>query len=1158
MKRISTVFAAVLIIANMFLPGRQASAQLPEKISYQAVIRNASNQLVINTQIGIEINILQGSESGSVVYTETQTPTTNANGLVSIEIGGGAGFSSIDWAGDSYFIETKIAIVAPLTTYTITGVSQLLSVPYALRAKTAESITGTITESQISDLSHFSNADESDPVFTDSQASNITATDITNLGNLSGSNTGDQDISGISTNATAISDETTRATTAEGALTTSIAANTSAISTIQGEQTTQDAAISLNTAKTGITAVQAGEITANTAKVGLSAAQVIVLENTSGTNTGDQELSISIDTIYLSEGGFVKLPAGFDGNYNSLTDKPENVSTFTNDAGYLTLFTDEDGSVTNELQTLSISHDTIALSINGGKVKLPNVVSNVHITHDTLFITYSNGQIIPAGYVGYGSPGSSLPSVVTESVTDLNYTSTSINGNITNNGEEFILSRGVCLSKNAMPDLNDTVYVSGNGSGSFSTNCNQLAFNTTYYVRAFATNTVGTTYGNELSFTTKAITVPTISTQNVSAITNTTAILEGNITDDGGTPILERGICWSLNSNPTTDNNFITEGIGAGSYLALMTGLLSNTLYHVRAYATNAQGTSYGEDLSFTTIVLPLASITTNASSNVSYTTATSGGNVTNDNGSSVIGRGICWATTPSPTTANSNYSEAGGLGTFTAGMTGLTPNTLYYIRAFAINGGGTSYGNEVSFTTLTTSVPSLTTKSISGISSNLAGSGGTISTDGGSDIIAKGVCWSINPTPTIDNNKTNDGTGLASYNSTMTDLIPLTQYYVRAYATNGFGISYGGEVSFITTDLINPGPTVPAVGTSLSAITGSSTASSGGYVSSDGGSTVSVRGICWSLSPNPTLADSSTTDGGGLGYFTSTITGLSGCGTIYYIKAYATNSTGTGYGNQNTVSTGLLPTATTDEASDIGFYTAVSGGSITDDGGCPITQKGVCWSYYPNPTSGYPHTSEGPGSGAFISNITGLDPNRTYYVKTYATNSVGTSYGPEKVFTTATPPTPYIGQNYAGGIVFYIDGTGQHGLVCAPANQGYLPWGCAGTEISGTGTAMGTGPLNTAAIVASCGEAGIAARVCDDLVLNGYNDWFLPSKDELYFMYLNLHAHALGGFDNYGYWSSSEYNLYSAIVLYFNGGFYENRPRDEWQQFSVRAVRAF
>ena len=143
-------------------------AQTPEKMSYQAVIRNSSDILVTNTQIGMEINIHQGSVSGTVVYTETQTPTTNANGLVSIEIGGGAGFNTIDWSAGPYFIETKTDPTGG-TNYTITGTSQLLSVPYALHAKTAETITGGITET--------------DPIFGAFVASGITGTDTANWNN---------------------------------------------------------------------------------------------------------------------------------------------------------------------------------------------------------------------------------------------------------------------------------------------------------------------------------------------------------------------------------------------------------------------------------------------------------------------------------------------------------------------------------------------------------------------------------------------------------------------------------------------------------------------------------------------------------------------------------------------------------------------------------------------------------------------------------------------------------------------------------------------------------------------------------------------------------------------------------------------------------------
>jgi len=161
MKRLITILAVVLLTTNIW-------AQSPQKISYQAVIRNASNTLVTSTAIGMQISILQGSSSGTAVYIETQTPTTNTNGLVSIEIGTGnvvsGTFSTIDWSAGPYFIKIETDLAGG-TTYTISGTSQLLSVPYALYAKTAES---TI---------------ETDPIFNASDSKNITATDITNWNN---------------------------------------------------------------------------------------------------------------------------------------------------------------------------------------------------------------------------------------------------------------------------------------------------------------------------------------------------------------------------------------------------------------------------------------------------------------------------------------------------------------------------------------------------------------------------------------------------------------------------------------------------------------------------------------------------------------------------------------------------------------------------------------------------------------------------------------------------------------------------------------------------------------------------------------------------------------------------------------------------------------
>jgi hypothetical protein len=132
----------IIISISIALLGTILFAQSPQKISYQSVIRNTNDQLISNRQVGIRISIIQGTIAGSTVYSEVQTPTTNDNGLINIEIGGGTGFLSINWANGPYFIKTEIDPNGS-NNYTITGTSQLLSVPYALHAKTAESITGT-------------------------------------------------------------------------------------------------------------------------------------------------------------------------------------------------------------------------------------------------------------------------------------------------------------------------------------------------------------------------------------------------------------------------------------------------------------------------------------------------------------------------------------------------------------------------------------------------------------------------------------------------------------------------------------------------------------------------------------------------------------------------------------------------------------------------------------------------------------------------------------------------------------------------------------------------------------------------------------------------------------------------------------------------------
>jgi hypothetical protein len=252
----------------------------------------------------------------------------------------------------------------------------------------------------------------------------------------------------------------------------------------------------------------------------------------------------------------------------------------------------------------------------------------------------------------------------------------------------------------------------------------------------------------------------------------------------------------------------------------------------------------------------------------------------------------------------------------------------------------------------------------------------------------------------------------------------------------------------------------------------------------------------------------------------------------------------------------GQIPTLSTVGITNIMQNTATCGGNITNDGNSAITQRGVCWRTTTAPTIADSKTTDGAGIGSFTSNMTGLAPNTTYYVRAYATNALGTGYGNEINFTTV--PTIAIGQTYEGGLIFYVDATGQHGLIAAEKDQGTLNWGCQYTLISGTSTALGTGLANTNAIVNQCPKANIAARICADLVLNGKTDWYLPSKDELNLLHQNLYLRNIGNLQTHRYWSSSQYNAQFAYCQLFNLNLNQLYYDKDLIAYPVRAIRTF
>jgi hypothetical protein len=229
-----------------------------------------------------------------------------------------------------------------------------------------------------------------------------------------------------------------------------------------------------------------------------------------------------------------------------------------------------------------------------------------------------------------------------------------------------------------------------------------VSLNTSYTYRVYSFNQVGKSisYSNEGSI--KTINVPSLTTFQISSISYQGASTGGQITSDGSSAVTANGVVWDTSTNPTIALSTKTSDLTIGSFKSSITGLKALTKYYVRAYATNAAGTGYGNELSFTTdayIVAP--TLTTITISDILSNSVKSGGNISADGGAAITSRGVVWDTSTNPrTNLSTKTSEGAGSGSFQSSITGLKENTKYYLRAYAINSTWIGYGNEVSFTT--------------------------------------------------------------------------------------------------------------------------------------------------------------------------------------------------------------------------------------------------------------------------------------------------------------------------------------------------------------------------------------------------------------------------------------------------------------------------
>lgn len=294
-------------------------------------------------------------------------------------------------------------------------------------------------------------------------------------------------------------------------------------------------------------------------------------------------------------------------------------------------------------------------------------------------------------------PSVRLPEVKTFNAIDISGISAILRGEVLNDGGSEVTEYGIYWGKHHIPQHWGEKLVTGNGTGEFSVQINGLAENTRYFFIAYAVNEKGRSVGERLSFITSP-SVPEVKTLQVLGITSSSALLRGEVTDNGGDEVTERGVFWSTEPEPQETGEKMVIGKGSGEFSETIYGLEDETRYYIKAYAVNKKGMGSGEEKSFTALDLPI--ISTTPPENVKATSAVAGGTVHESGGSPVSGYGIYLSTKPSARETGDRIPAGEGTGEFTIELENLNPDTKYYYTAYSTNSNGTSSGMEYSFKT--------------------------------------------------------------------------------------------------------------------------------------------------------------------------------------------------------------------------------------------------------------------------------------------------------------------------------------------------------------------------------------------------------------------------------------------------------------------------
>ncbi|MBP5371680.1 MAG: hypothetical protein J6Y55_07145 [Bacteroidales bacterium] len=1032
MKKFIT-FLAILMAAML------SFAQIPQTMSYQAVVRDGDNALVVSKPVSIELSILRGSDEGDVVYAEKHDAATNANGLVSLELGNGeqiseTAFSQIDWSAGPYFVKT----VAEIDGKTVTGVTPLLAVPYAKYAEMAGNVPDMAEYAKKSDIPEGANLENY--VKTEDLADYAKTADVDN---------------------TYVKKAEMPATLEDYAKTADVEQTYAKKDELPTEVDLSDYAKKSDLDGFATTAKMNDTLNVYAKSTDVSGNYVTKEEFENYVLSGGQADAVDLSVYAKSsdvnaalaelEG---KIPAEQDLSGFATTAKlndtlsvyaksetvPTKVSDLDNDANYITL----DDVPAQDLTGYATKEELSALNIPSveglasetyvnekvAAIEIPSVPTKVSdLDNDANYITLSD---VPAtDLTDYAKSADVSATYVTK-----------------DEFETYVLSGGQAdaVDLSVYAKSSDVTAALAELEGKIPAAQDLSAYATKEELNALNIPSVeglaSETYVNEQV---AAIEIPTVPTKvsDLANDANYITLSDVPATDLTGyatkeelpsveglaseTYVNEKVAAIEIPTVPTkvsdlaNDANYITLSDVPATDLTgyATTAKMKDTLSvypttaklndTLDAYVLKSQiGTTnldgYYSKAEVDALLAEMnerfaaLSDWVDASKNPKLSKPTLSGmedvevtiyaKITSAGFGDILERGFVCSRTPNPTVAdNEKKYVASGTSVdenYNGGWYGLASGYTYYIRAYATSTTGTGYSEPLVVNT-TLMAPMIYSSSYSDVTAESFKMQASVRFE--AQITQWGFCYSsTTETPTTSNDKVTVDVEGTDFEATKSGLQPGKTYYVRAFATNSKGTTYGS--THTVTTLAVP-PTVE--GLSATEVAGTSFKANAN-VADFGGAAITAKGFCYSTSENPTMEDSRVSGEQAEGdYFIATVTGLSPV-TTYYVRAFATNSAGTAYSDQITVTTtAVLATVADVTSSEITGVSFKVASEITDNGGAEVTEKGFCYSTTENPT--VESSKKVVDGNEFETTIDELANGTTYYVRAYATNSVGTAY---------------------------------------------------------------------------------------------------------------------------------------------------------------------